>query len=122
MAVPIIEALACGIKHELYAVNVPNKGSIPGIDDDVVVEVPAIADGKEIFPQKMERLPQAITVMIRVQGSIQKLVVEAYVEKSLRKLLQAILLEPTVNSYRNAVALINEMCKLQKDVLPHMEW
>lgn len=122
LAVPIIEALTCGIKHELYAVNVPNKGSIPGIDDDVVVEVPATADVKEIFPQQMERLPEAITALLRVQGSIQKLIVEAYVEKSRHKLLQAILLEPTVNSYRNAVSLINEMYELQKDVLPHTEW
>ena len=122
LAVPLIESLVCGIKHELYAVNVQNKGSIPGIDDDIIVEVPATTDGKEIFPWQLERLPEAITAMLRLQGSIQKLVVEAYIEKSRHKLLQAILLDPTVNSYRNAVGLINEMYALQKDVLPHMEW
>jgi alpha-galactosidase len=122
LAVPIIEAIACGTKHELYAVNVPNNGAIPGLDGDIVVEVPAIADGKEVRFQQMTRLPEAITAMLRLQASIQKLVVEAYIEKSRRKLLQAILLDPTVHSYRNAVALINEMCELQKDVLPQLEW
>ncbi len=47
---------------------------------------------------------------------------EAYAEGSRRKLLRAMLLDPTVHSYRNAVALINEMCELQKDVLPAMRW
>ena len=70
--------------------------------------------------QKMAALPEAITAMLRLQGSIQKLLVEAYAEESRRKLLQALLLDPTAHSYRSAVALINEMCKLQKDILPHL--
>ena len=60
--------------------------------------------------------------MLRMQGSIQKLLVEAYAEGSRNKLLQALLLDPTVHSYRNAVALINEMCELQKDILPVLKW
>ena len=43
-------------------------------------------------------------------------------EKSRNKLLQAILLDPTVSSYNNAVALIDEMFELQKDILPPLEW
>jgi alpha-galactosidase len=35
--------------------------------------------------------------------------------------LQAILIEPTVNSYRNAVDMCNEMLELQKDVLPNIK-
>ena len=37
---------------------------------------------------------------------------------SRNKLLQAVLLEPTAHSYRSAVNLVNEMCDLQRDVLP----
>jgi alpha-galactosidase len=70
----------------------------------------------------MKPLPEAVTAMLRLQGSIQKLLVAAFKEQSRRKLLQALLLDPTVHSYRNAVALINEMCELQKDILPTLEW
>ncbi len=122
LAVPIMEAISCGVAHELGAVIVPNRGAIPGLDDDIVVEVPAVLAGNEIRSQQMNPLPESITAMLRLQGSIQKLLVEAFVEKSRRKLLQALLLDPTVDSYRNAVALINEMCELQKDVLPELEW
>lgn len=122
LAVPIMEALSCGVRHELGAVIVPNGGAIPGLDDDCVVEVPAVADGGGMRPQQMERLPEAVTALLRVQSSIQKLLVEAYAESSRRKLLQAVLLDPTVHSYRNAVAMINELCALQKDLLPRLEW
>ena len=47
---------------------------------------------------------------------------EAYVEKSKKKLLQAVMLEPTVSNYTNAVAMIDEMFELQKDILPEMNW
>jgi alpha-galactosidase len=122
LAVPIMEACSCGLRHELAAVVVPNRGAIPGLDDDCVVEAPATADGNGVRTCRMAPLPQAITAMLRLQGSIQKILVEAYEEGSRRKLLQALLLDPTVHSYRNAVALINEMCERQKDALPKLEW
>ena len=56
--------------------------------------------------------------MTRTQASIHKLLVEAYAEESRDKLLQAILLEPTVDSYRRAVAMLDEMLRLQHDILP----
>jgi len=122
LAIPIIESLSCGTTHELSALVVPNRGMIPGLDDDTVVEVPAVADADGVRLQQMEPLGEAITAMLRLQGSIQKLLVEAYVEKSRGKLLQALLLDPTVHSYRNAVELINEMYELQKDILPALKW
>jgi alpha-galactosidase len=122
LAVPIMETVTCGVAHEFGAVVVPNRGAIPGIDDDIVVEVPAVSVGNEIQSMQMSRLPEAVTAMLRLQGSIQKLLVEAFEEKSRRTLLQALLLDPTAGSYRNAVALINQMCELQKDVLPTLEW
>ncbi|MCX6044965.1 MAG: alpha-glucosidase/alpha-galactosidase, partial [Chloroflexi bacterium] len=75
-------------------------------------------DKNGLHPCQMAPLPEAIAAMIRVQGSIQKLIVEAYAERSRNKLLQAILLDPTVKSYRGAVALMDELLRLQKDLLP----
>ena len=69
----------------------------------------------------MNPLPEPIAAIIRLHASIHKLLVEAYDEESKDKLLQAILIEPTVNSYRNAVDMCNEMLELQKDVLPNIK-
>jgi len=47
--------------------------------------------------------------------------VEAFAERSKSKLLQALLLDPTVDSYRRAVGLVEEMLRLQHDVLPNFQ-
>lgn len=116
--VPIMEGIACGIRSEIPAIIYPNRGAIPGIQDEMTVELPAIVDKDGLHPCKMQPLPEAVAAMIRVQGSIQKLIVEAYAERSRNKLLQALLLDPTVKSYRGAVVMLDEMLRLQKDLLP----
>jgi alpha-galactosidase len=44
------------------------------------------------------------------------------VEQSRNKLLQAVLLDPTVSTYNNSVEMINEMCEVQKEILPPLDW
>jgi len=118
----IMEGIACGVERELATVNMPNKGAIPGLPNEMVVEVPAVADDDGLHLKQMNRLPTGITAMLQLQGAIHQLVIEAYTEQSRKKLLQAVLIDPTVSNYHNAVAMINEMCELQKDMLPPLQW
>ena len=83
-----------------------------------MVEIPAIANAGQLEIPKLARLPEPILAMLRTQASIRKLGIEAYAEASKEKLLQAILLEPTVNSYRQAVGMLDTMLHLQKEILP----
>ena len=62
------------------------------------------------------------SIMLQLQGNINRLLVEAYAERSRRKLLQALLIDPTVSTYANAVALIDEMFARQQPLLPEMDW
>lgn len=121
IATMIMESMITGKKQWLEAVNIPNKGYIPNLPDELVVEVPAYCDTSGIEGIQLEPMPEAIAATIRLHASIHKLLVEAYAEKSKDKLLQAILIEPTVNSYRNAIDMCNEMLELQKDVLPTLK-
>ncbi|SVD49434.1 uncharacterized protein METZ01_LOCUS402288, partial [marine metagenome] len=58
--VPIIDALTNNVEGQ-FQVNVPNN-AIDGIDDDVVVEVPAIINGKGIQPlQRRQAAEKKIT-------------------------------------------------------------
>lgn len=118
LAVPIMEAMTCEDRRLMEAVNVPNRGAIPNLPDETVVEVPAMVDREGIHRCRMEPLPEAIACLLRVQASIQQLVVEAYAEQSRQKLLQAVLLDPVVDSYRRAVEMVDEMLSLQAELLP----
>ncbi len=120
--IPIIEGIVFDLNRHIPSLNMPNEGQMPGIMDGMCVEGPCIIDGEGVHLQPVEALPPAITAMINTQGAIHRLVIEAYAEGSKNKLLQAILLDPTVSNYNNAVALIDEMCERQKEILPDLKW
>ncbi len=120
--VPIAEAIYFDESTRIGAVNMPNKGYAPNLLSDMCIELPAVVDGGGIHPQPTAALPTAIAAMINTQGAICNLLIEAYTEQSRHKLLQALLLDPTVSNYNNAVALINEMCERQREILPRMTW
>ncbi|MXX67923.1 MAG: alpha-galactosidase [Gemmatimonadales bacterium] len=122
LAVPLLEGVLCGVDTHLHAVNVPNEGYVPGLPDGAVVEVPARADANGLHPAAMEPLPEGILGLLRTQTSINRLLVDAFADGARGTLLQALLLDPTTDSYRTAVHTINEMFRLQGDVLPEMEW
>ena len=120
--IPIAEAIAFDLPCRIGSVNMGNKGYVPGLPEGMAVELPAMADGTGIHPIVMPALPTAVTAMIAQQGAIHELLIQAYAEKSRNKLLQAILLDPTVSNYNNAVALINEMCERQQGILAELHW
>ncbi len=66
----------------------------------------------------MQPLPEGILAMVQRQGSIHRLLVDAYVEQSKATLLQAILLDPVIDNHNRAVAMLDEFLERQKDVLP----
>lgn len=122
LAIPIIEGLTLGVGHDLAAVNVPNEGWIPNLPDGAVVEVPATVDAEGLHPRRMAPLPEAVAAILHTQVSISVLLVEAFVEGSKDKLLQAVLLDPTCHSHRQAIELVDRMCAMQAELLPAMAW
>lgn len=122
LAVPFLEGILCGVHTYLDAVNVPNRGHVPGLPEGAVVEVPARVNGSGLHPRRMQPLPEGILSLLRIQTSIHQLLVDAFDTGSRGTLLQALMLDPTTHSYRAAVNLINEMFRVQGDVLPEMEW
>ena len=122
LAVPLLEGILCGVDTYLDAVNIPNRGHVPGLPEGSVVEVPARVGASGLQPRKMQRLPEGILSLLRTQTSIHALLVDAFDTGSRGTLLQALMLDPTTHSYRAAVNLINEMFRVQGDVLPEMEW
>lgn len=119
LAVTIIRAIETNRRYWADSVNVPNTdGYVEGLQRDAVVEVPAWVDGEGIHVQHVGPLPEGVAAFCRTQASIQELVVEAYRHRSRNLLLQALLVDPVVNSITNAEKMIDDMLELQKDYLP----
>jgi len=119
VAVPLICDVAtdAGGRHD--AMNVLNTGGyIENLPRDGVVEVPGTADAAGLHPLVVGPLPEAFAAFMRPQYTIHSLLTEAYRTRSRKLLLQALLLDPVVNSITQAEAMLGEMLALQAEFLP----
>jgi len=122
LGVPIICDIEFDRKRQELSVNIPNDDyAISNLPEDAIVEIPAVVDANGIHPVKVGPLPEPIAAMCRKQISIQKLLVEAYAQRSKKLLLQAIAIDPTVESIPRAKRLIDLMLRIQSDFIPEFQ-
>lgn len=117
-AVNIIRAMISNRRYFEYAVNIPNKGIISNLPSDAVVEVPAVIDGSGIHPVHIGSLPIGIDALCYTQAIIQRLSVEAAYEGSYEKALQALLIDPVIQSVEAAKKTLDEFLEVHKPLLP----
>ncbi len=119
ITVPIICDIELDRGSFRAAVNVLNtEGYIENLPRGGVVEVPATVDASGLHPLAVGCVPETLAAYVRVQFSIIELVTEAYRTGSRKLLLQALLLDPQVNSTTAAEKMLDEMLELQKEYLP----
>lgn len=106
----------------LQNANIPNQGKLPGLPDDMIVELPAVATPAGIFGLQFPRLPEPIMAFLQREAAIQKLSVEAAVEGSRRKALAALLLDPQVRGLKMAQGLLDAFLEAHRGYLPEAQW
>jgi alpha-galactosidase len=119
LAIPIISDIEYNRKKRELSVNIPNDGfAISNMPEDAIVEIPTIVDAEGLHPVKVGALPEGISALCNKQVSIHKLLVEAYKEQSKNILLQAIMLEPVVDSIDRAKNMIDDFLRIEANFLP----
>ncbi|MEG0551611.1 MAG: 6-phospho-alpha-glucosidase [Vagococcus sp.] len=107
--------------HERMLLIVENNGAITNFPDDAMVEVPCIVgvDGPEAIVQG--KIPNFEQALMFQQVTVEKLVVEAYVEGSYQKLWQALTLSKTVPSAKVAKDLLDDLIEANKGYWPELK-
>jgi alpha-galactosidase len=101
------------------AVNVLNaEHYIENLPADAVIEIPATVDSKGLHPMTVGPIPEPFACYMRTQFTIHKFLTEAYRTKSKNMLLQALLVDPNVNSITAAEKMLHDMLELQQEYLP----
>jgi alpha-galactosidase len=118
--IPIMEAIITDSGHKEMAVNLPNDSLIDNLPRDLVVEVPAIVDKDGVHGVKLGCLPRGIAALMSIQAAVQDLAVEAALTGSRDIVLQALLVDPIVDSVKRAEALLNTMLELQRPYLDYI--
>jgi alpha-galactosidase len=91
-----------------------NRGAIPNLPADAAVEVPVLADAAGIHPISLGPLPDPIAKLLNAQVNVQQLAVEAAMHASKEIALQALLIDPVVNSASAAVKLLDELWEVNR--------
>lgn len=104
------------------AVNVLNdEGYVENLPRTAVVEVPAKVDGAGVHPMHVGKINEPMAAIMRTHFAIHDLLTEAVRTRSKRLLLQALVLDPNVNSIVRAEAMLEEMLALQSDFVGRFE-
>jgi alpha-galactosidase len=113
-AVEIITSILYNEKNVIDAGIVYNNGAISNLPDDAAVEVPVIADASGIKPVNVGALPAGIARLLSQQVGVQQMAVEAAAHGSRELAMQALLIDPVVNSTDAAKAILDELWEINK--------
>lgn len=107
--IPLINAIATD-KYQRFTLNIPNNGCLPGIPDDVMVEIPVMASARGIQGIKMDPLPRRLmdNVMYPRMRTMNNLH-EAYRNGDRGLLVLELMHDHRTKSYEQAKALIDEL-------------
>jgi len=110
--IPIIDALVNNNEGK-FQVNIPNRGALEGIANDVVVEVPAIVSGRGVQALHVGALPKHLTLhILRTHVIPMEMSLEALLTGDKRILLDMILSEHRTKSYEQACDVLNAILNL----------
>ncbi len=103
---------------EVFGCNVPNKGAIDGLADDLVVEVPCVVNRHGATPLVSGSLPAEVAGLVQMLGQYQRAAADAGWRGDRRAAIRALLSNPLVLDLQKATRLYDEMAAAQRAFLP----
>lgn len=105
---------------ERFLLIVENNGAIPNFDPTAMVEIPCLVGKNGIERINQGYIPQFQKGLMEQQVSVEKLVVEAWVEGSYQKMWQALTLSATVPSAKVAKEILDDLIEANKGYWPEL--
>ena len=110
--------LACAIinnTNEIFLIITKNKGVIPNVDENMMVEVACRVGANGVEPLALDPIPTFYKGMMENQYAYEKLTVDGLFERDKTKLLQALALNRTVTDTDTAKAILDDLNEANKD-------
>lgn len=118
--VDLATAIAFNTKERMLLI-VENNGAIKNFDPTAMVEIPCLVGSNGPEQLLVGEIPQFQKGLMEQQVSVEKLVVQAWIEKSYHKLWQALMLSKTVPSATVAKAILDDLLEANKEYWPELK-
>ncbi len=117
LALDLIAALANNLPRVL-PVNVPNRGAIPDLPDDQVVETFAQVDAAGVFPLALGPLPHPVAGLVQSLAEYQLLAGHAAWEGTRRDAIKALLANPLCRDLEKVDTVYDALAAAHRQYLP----
>ncbi|KSV57467.1 6-phospho-alpha-glucosidase [Acetivibrio ethanolgignens] len=118
--VSVVKALAYDTRSRQLVI-VPNQGIIKNLPEDAMVEVPAYLTSRGPEPIRIGSIPSFYKGLMEQQNACEELLVEAAIEGSYSKALQAFTMNRTIPSANIAKEILDEMIEANKEYWPELK-
>lgn len=105
-------------RGSVFAVNARNNGSVPGFDDDLVVETEGRVDNNWVHTLPQPGLPLHVRGLVEKLAEYQRLTAHAAWSGTRRDGIQALMSHPLVRELDTAEQMYDEMAGRLRDLLP----
>lgn len=119
VALNVIEGLTS--QQKIMILNVPNRGAIPGMAEDDVVETTCLVGNGVVRPFAMGSIPDADLGLMKSVKAYERLTIQAAVEDSYATALEALTLHPLVPGYEIAKQILDDYLAQHGDYFPKLK-
>ena len=105
--------------REIFAINVPNRGTVPTLPDEAVLELPAVATATGLRAVALPDFSDALAAIIQRKLAAVELTVEAALRGDRDLFVEALLLDGAVTDADVARKLAGELLEAQRAYLPN---
>jgi len=97
----------------VFSANLPNTGQVPNLPPEAIIESPAVADCEGLRPIAQQPLASALAGTLATRYQWAETIVEAALEGSRAKFIQALVLDGYTGSLDQAIALAEDLLAAQ---------
>jgi len=119
VALNVIKALT--EKPKLMILNVPNRGAIPGMGEETVVETTCLVGNGVIRPFATGKIPDENLGLLQSVKAYEQLTIQAAMENSYDLALRALSIHPLVPSFKIAKSILDDYIEQHGDYFPKLE-
>jgi 6-phospho-beta-glucosidase len=119
LALDLIESLSGG-KTSRLILNIPNRGSITGMDPNSIVEIPAVVSKNTVLPVAIGEVPDHCLGLMKQIKAYELLTIEAALEGSYKKAVAALTIHPLVSDYNLSKKIVDGYLKNHGEYFPKL--
>ncbi len=106
---------------KIFSFNLSNKGQVSNLPQNAVIECPGRADRSGIHPLPVGKIPDALAGLLASRFAWVESIVEAAIEGSREKFIQALVLDGSISNIDQTVALADDLLQAQAAYLPQFD-